>query len=276
MRSWHLSETNYGFTRDHRYEVAVLPLEDLTNDGLQLAAGDLVIVDLCCKAVGLATTCCCDERERGEGHDDSWEGAHGNSSGAKGPGNGGSTWDTGSLSGAAAGAVRRQRESTTISSASSEMDHSENAPTLAAMTFDVHKTVDEQLRRTRQRYTRGRRQLIDVLLGADRPVTIPELIELGAAQSQSSLYRNLAILEQCGAVHRVTSSDDVTRFELTEELSEHHHHLVCSVCGRLEDVTLPLSIEQALIQATEAASGQFDFNIEAHRLELIGTCASCT
>src|SRR5690625_3887435 len=107
---------------------------------------------------------------------------------------------------------------------------------------ELHAIVDEQLRRTRQRYTRGRRELVELLDGAGRPVTIPELLELGSSQSQSSLYRNLAILEQCGAVHRIVTSDDVARYELAEELSGHHHHLVCSQCGRLEDVVLPARI----------------------------------
>ena len=48
------------------------------------------------------------------------------------------------------------------------------------VTSDVHATVDQQLRRTRQRYTGGRRQLVELLATADRPVTIPELVDLGA------------------------------------------------------------------------------------------------
>jgi Fur family transcriptional regulator, ferric uptake regulator len=143
------------------------------------------------------------------------------------------------------------------------------------MSEDIHTIVDEQLRRTRQRYTRGRRQLVELLLGAERPVTIPELLELGAAQSQSSLYRNLAILEQCGAVHRLVSTDDVSRYELAEELSEHHHHLVCSICGRLEDVILPPAIEHALSRAADEARAQRAFEVDSHRLELVGTCPAC-
>jgi Fur family transcriptional regulator, ferric uptake regulator len=144
------------------------------------------------------------------------------------------------------------------------------------MSTEVHAAVDDQLRRTRQRYTLGRRQLVELLLHADRPVTIPELMALGAEQSQSSLYRNLAILEQCGAVHRLASTDDVARYELTEELSEHHHHVLCSVCGRLEDVTLPARIERALAEAAEAAREQHDFVVDSHRFELVGTCSVCS
>jgi Fur family ferric uptake transcriptional regulator len=143
------------------------------------------------------------------------------------------------------------------------------------MRDDVHELIDEQLRRTRQRYTLGRRQLVQQLLDAGRPVTIPELLDLGASQSQSSLYRNLATLEQCGVVRRLASTDDVARYELSEELSEHHHHLLCSTCGRLEDVVLPARIEKALADAATEARKQADFDVDSHRFELVGTCADC-
>jgi Fur family transcriptional regulator, ferric uptake regulator len=143
------------------------------------------------------------------------------------------------------------------------------------VTTDVHGTVDHQLRRSRQRYTQGRRQLVDLLLAAERPVTIPELVDLGAAQSQSSIYRNLAILEQAGAVRRLTSTDDTGRFELAEELSEHHHHLVCAACGGIEDITLPDEVEDALHEAVSTAQRDRDFVVDAHHLELVGTCGAC-
>jgi Fur family transcriptional regulator, ferric uptake regulator len=143
------------------------------------------------------------------------------------------------------------------------------------MSSDLHTTVAQQLRRTRQRYTLGRRQLVDLLAEASRPVTIPDLIEAGARQSQSSLYRNLAILEQCGAVRRLASTDDVARYELDEELSEHHHHLVCSVCGDIEDVTLSEKVEATLRAAARDAGEQRDFEVETHRFELLGTCGAC-
>jgi Fur family transcriptional regulator, ferric uptake regulator len=143
------------------------------------------------------------------------------------------------------------------------------------MTTDVHAVIDQQLRRTRQRYTLGRRQLVELLMAADGPVTIPELIDLGAKQSQSSLYRNLAILEQAGAVRRLTSTDDTGRYELAEELSEHHHHLVCSSCGEIEDITLTGKVEAALHEAVETARRERDFVVDAHHLELVGTCSGC-
>ena len=144
------------------------------------------------------------------------------------------------------------------------------------MSADLHATIREQLRRTRQRYTAGRRNLVELLVDVDRPLTIPELIDAGAPQSQSSLYRNLAIMEQCGVVRRLTSIDDVARYELDEELTEHHHHLVCSVCGRIDDVTLDDELEDRLHDAADATGDASGYEVTGHRLELVGTCPDCS
>lgn len=147
--------------------------------------------------------------------------------------------------------------------------------TIGGMDEDVHRTVDERLRRTRQRYTSGRKQLISMLLDSPRPQTIPDLLEAGAAQSQSSLYRNLAILEQCGAVRRLLAVDETARFELAEDLTEHHHHLVCSDCGAIEDIALSSRVEEALHAALDEAREQHDFDAEDHHFEIVGSCRDC-
>ncbi len=143
------------------------------------------------------------------------------------------------------------------------------------MNDDVHETIAGRLRRTGQRYTRGRQVLVDLLVSTDRPLTIGELQAAGAPQSQSSLYRNLGVLESCDVVRRLTSVDDVARYELDEDLVGHHHHLVCAVCGRVEDVELPAAVEASLIAAGETARPQQGFRIESHRVEFVGTCRGC-
>lgn len=139
----------------------------------------------------------------------------------------------------------------------------------------VHDVSAARLRQTRQRYTRGRRALVQQLLDLDGPATIPELLEDGSRSSSSSLYRNLAILEQCGVVHRVVAVDDTARYELSEELSGHHHHLVCRDCGRVADLTLSDDVERALTRAADQASRTSGFHVSAHNLEMVGTCEDC-
>ena len=143
------------------------------------------------------------------------------------------------------------------------------------MTPDPHAVVADRLHRARQRYTGGRRALVTTLLGTDRPLTIAELLGTDGSWSQSSLYRNLGVLESCGIVSRLPSTDGVARFEVAEELSRHHHHLVCSACGRLDDVDLPARVEATLHRVTAEAGEALGYEVEEHRLELIGRCADC-
>jgi Fe2+ or Zn2+ uptake regulation protein len=143
------------------------------------------------------------------------------------------------------------------------------------MAEDPHTVVADRLHRGRQRYTGGRRALVTALLGAGRPLSIAELLRHDADWSQSSLYRNLTVLETCGVVKRLPSTDGVARFEVAEELSRHHHHLVCSSCGRLDDVDLPPRVEATLHAVTAEAGELLGYEVDEHRLELIGRCSDC-
>lgn len=140
---------------------------------------------------------------------------------------------------------------------------------------DLHATVAGRLRRSGERYTSGRRALVDALAGADRPPSIPDLLGATPGLAQSSAYRNLAVLERAGVVRRIVTADEFARFELAEDLTEHHHHLICTVCGGVEDFTVPSRLERSLESALEKAIDGTGFEPEHHRLDLLGTCAGC-
>jgi Fe2+ or Zn2+ uptake regulation protein len=143
------------------------------------------------------------------------------------------------------------------------------------MTAELHDTIAARLIGDGQRYTDGRRALVEGLLAAAQPLTIPELLEATPRMAQSSAYRNLAVLEQAGVVHRITASGDFARFELAEDLTEHHHHLICSSCGAVEDFTAPAGLERTLGKALAEIEAAHGFAADRHRLDLIGRCADC-
>ncbi|MGE3621975.1 MAG: Fur family transcriptional regulator [Acidimicrobiia bacterium] len=139
----------------------------------------------------------------------------------------------------------------------------------------LHAEVRDRLRAADQLYTTGRRLLVELLAEADHPVTIPELMSSHAEVALSSAYRNFVVLEQVGVVTRILSGEHA-RFELTEEVrGDHHHHLICSSCGRVEDFTVPSSVERSLEKALAKAIEGSTFVPVAHRLDLIGTCGDC-
>ena len=143
------------------------------------------------------------------------------------------------------------------------------------MATDLHETVARRLRDADQRYTTNRRALVEVLSESDRPLTIPELLARRRSLPQSSAYRNLSILEEVGAVRRVLTHDDFARYELAEDLTEHHHHLICSSCGAVADFTVSKQLEERLTSAIAGVARRTGFRATHHRLDLLGTCANC-
>lgn len=126
-----------------------------------------------------------------------------------------------------------------------------------------------------QRFTAGRRALVDVLESSERPLTLPEILELDRSVAQSSAYRNLTVLERAKVVRRISTTDDWARFELAEDLTEHHHHLICGHCGTVEDFTVGSELEAAVDKALHRIARRRGFAPEHHRLDLIGTCSNC-
>ena len=147
--------------------------------------------------------------------------------------------------------------------------------TLGGVAADLHETVGARLRRVDQRYTAGRRVLVEILAASGRPLSIPEILAERPALPQSTVYRNLAVLEGAGALHRVVGADDFARYELAEDLTEHHHHLVCTACGAVTDWTLSPDVERAVGRAVGEIAASTGFRPERHRLDLLGTCAAC-
>lgn len=140
---------------------------------------------------------------------------------------------------------------------------------------DLHTTVAGALREQGQRYTAVRRSLVELLAAAGRPLAIPELLERDRDIAQSSAYRNLALLERAGVVRRIVATDEHARYELTEDLSEHHHHLICAACGRVDDFVTNPRVERILDRAMDEVTGATGFAPTHHRLDLVGLCARC-
>jgi Fe2+ or Zn2+ uptake regulation protein len=141
---------------------------------------------------------------------------------------------------------------------------------------DLHRTADERLRRDGQRYTANRRALVDVLAGVGGPLSMAEVLAAAAGLAQSSAYRNLAVLEDAGVVHRLVAADDTARYELAEDLTgHHHHHLICSGCGAVTDIEVPAELEAAVGELADTVGRARGFTVDQHRLDLLGTCADC-
>jgi Fe2+ or Zn2+ uptake regulation protein len=138
----------------------------------------------------------------------------------------------------------------------------------------LDQVVARRLRRVGQSLTPRRRSLLEILRSAVHPLTIHEILERGSELAMSSAYRNLTVLEHAGVVNRVITQEGFGRYELAEELTEHHHHLVCSSCGVVRDLVSDVDAERLMELAMRRATEQ-GFTPATHRLDILGLCAEC-
>ena len=144
------------------------------------------------------------------------------------------------------------------------------------MVTDIDDIALHRLRQDGQRFTTGRQLILHTLQAVAAPVTIPGILRRAPTLAQSSVYRNLAVLEQAGLVSKISMGDEHAHYELGEEITKHHHHhLVCTRCGAVSDVTLPAAVERALDRALQLAADGERFQLQHHRLDLLGVCAGC-
>jgi Fur family transcriptional regulator, ferric uptake regulator len=140
---------------------------------------------------------------------------------------------------------------------------------------DLHGVVEARLRRVDQRYTPGRRAIVELLVSSGRPVSIGDIADYLPDLPRSSAYRHLVDLEVAGLVRRVAAGDEFARFELAEDLTEHHHHLVCLECGNVIDVTPSEEFESGLGHTVNQLASAEGFEPQSHRLDVLGVCSEC-
>ena len=141
---------------------------------------------------------------------------------------------------------------------------------------ELHLVAAGRLRTAGQRFTANRRALVDVLADTPRPLAVHDILSIRTDVPQSSAYRNLMVLELAGVVRRVSGADGFARFELAEDLMGHHHHLVCSSCGSVQDFDAPPQLERAVARTAERVAVETGFGIRDHHLQLTGLCAACS
>ena len=139
-----------------------------------------------------------------------------------------------------------------------------------------------RLRGCGYRVTIARQSILDILAGADKHLSAEE-IYLAVHQSQpevglATVYRTLEILAEMGLVARMDFGDGRARYELKEGVKgeKHHHHLVCTDCGRVVEYTDFLDEELELLRKTEKTLAQkHGFKITGHDFQFRGLCSDC-
>jgi len=118
--------------------------------------------------------------------------------------------------------------------------------------------------------------IIEELLVYRKPITVELLIrKVSNKVATSTLYRVLNDLKRNGILEEFATPENDTVVELSLNEHDHHHHVFCTKCGEVEDVTLSKDIEKQLGAEISNIQKTSKYLIKEHTLELIGLCSNC-
>jgi Fur family ferric uptake transcriptional regulator len=128
--------------------------------------------------------------------------------------------------------------------------------------------------------TVGREAVIDVLSQGGDHLSANEIYKQVRAMNPeiglTTVYRTLEILNNIAIVTKFDFGDKRARYELKESGKGHHHHLVCTGCGRIVDYDDFINEEIKLLKETEVKlSKKYNFRINDHLIQFYGLCKEC-
>ena len=129
--------------------------------------------------------------------------------------------------------------------------------------------IERTLTRGGYRLTGPRRQLVEAMQALGDHFVAEDVLEAAPRVGRATVFRTLRLLQDLGIVCQVVLDDGAVAYRL-DYATGHHHHLICSDCGTVEDFSSG-EIE-AVIDEVARRKG---FEVEAHRLELYGRCSDC-
>jgi len=123
------------------------------------------------------------------------------------------------------------------------------------------------------RSTRQRRAILEAVASEERPVSAQDLHahlrNAGQPAGLATVYRTLQALADSGVVRTFTTPAGEVAYKVCEP--GHHHHLICTRCGLVEEI--PSCEVQGWADAVARKRG---FAVTSHQADIYGVCASCS
>ncbi|RWX52146.1 Fur family transcriptional regulator, ferric uptake regulator [Candidatus Electrothrix marina] len=121
------------------------------------------------------------------------------------------------------------------------------------------------------RLTTQRQILLEELSKVNSHPTACELYEMVRKRlpriGLGTVYRNLEIMADSGMILKLELGGTQKRFDAT---TEPHYHIRCSVCGKMDDITI--DVQEKI---TKNAARKTSYKILGHNVEFTGECPAC-
>jgi Fur family ferric uptake transcriptional regulator len=148
---------------------------------------------------------------------------------------------------------------------------------------EIHRELHHRLEREQfegllaaMRATRipDRLAVLDVFLSTEKHLTLAELADLMRNHApelcdRAFLAETMDLFCSCGFAHRRDFDGRDAIYE-HQHLGQHHDHLICTGCGRIEEF-ISLEIEREQVET----AARYGFHPLQHRMEIYGLCGEC-
>jgi Fur family ferric uptake transcriptional regulator len=128
--------------------------------------------------------------------------------------------------------------------------------------------VTERLELRGHRMTTSRRRVVDAVLAQQGHFTVDDVLRKTRRVGRATVFRTMRLLLDLNIVCRVLLDDGTLHYRVST--GRHHHHLVCTDCGRVEDFS-QCDVE-SLVRDLQKAT---QYEVQAHWLEVYGRCQAC-
>ena len=126
------------------------------------------------------------------------------------------------------------------------------------------------LKQAGHKNTRARKALLSLLLHEHGPFSAEDIQQkLEVDCDLATVYRNLTLLESLKLVEPCEFGDGTTRYEWSGDDHEHHHHIICRDCHKVEQ------LEYCVVKDLEKLVQKRGYRDVSHRLEFYGQCDHC-
>jgi len=130
----------------------------------------------------------------------------------------------------------------------------------------------EELREVSLKATPTRVAVMQCLESTKQPVDVQTIInylkQKHVDTDPATIFRMMHDFLQKGITRQIQLNEGKARYELSNK--RHHHHLICTNCGRIEEVE-----GDFLKQMEEEVYKDKQFRVKDHSLEFFGLCADC-
>ena len=133
------------------------------------------------------------------------------------------------------------------------------------------QSIIDELKKSHLKVTEPRKAVLQALSADHGPFTAEELHKRVTKRvcDLATIYRCLSSLEKAGLIKRCEFGDGAARYEITRQADQHHHHVICNECKKIE------VLDDCELDGIDKFARKRGFSEVSHSLEFFGICSSC-